>query len=97
VIELGEDQNHAMIGNAILARDDGESVPDFRARSRSAALDLGADTLVFALLEPVVWVEDVEQVEISGGLTDGVADIATISAGSNHLIRGGLPAMQVGD
>ena len=58
-------------------------VPAFRARARDTALDLGADILIFALLEPIVWVDDApepkpEIITISGGLQpDASGDFAT--------------------
>jgi hypothetical protein len=61
MIELGDDKSHAVIGgNVIMQRDSDESVPAFRARARETALDLGSDTLIFGLIEPIVWVDDPE-------------------------------------
>jgi hypothetical protein len=78
VIELGQDQNYAMIGNVIMERLEGEPVPTFRSRARDTALDLGADLLIYALLEPLVWVDDIETVVVEGGLSDGRGDFATV-------------------
>jgi hypothetical protein len=58
VIEAGNDLNFATINNLILQREAGEPVPAFRARARETALDLGAGMLIFAVLEPLLWVED---------------------------------------
>jgi len=60
MIELGADVNFATIGNAILAREEGEPVPTFRMRAREVALAIGAGLLVFGLLEPMIWVDDLD-------------------------------------
>jgi|HubBroStandDraft_1064217.scaffolds.fasta_scaffold1154750_2 hypothetical protein len=58
MIEAGEDKNYAMIGNIIVEREEGEPVPAFRERVRDTALELGADFLVFAPPQAIVWTDD---------------------------------------
>jgi|HubBroStandDraft_1064217.scaffolds.fasta_scaffold930240_2 hypothetical protein len=58
MIEIGVDKNWAIIGNIIAERDDDEPVPAFRERARDFALDLGADIIVFAPPDSIVWSDD---------------------------------------
>jgi hypothetical protein len=41
MIEMGSDINYAMIGNFVMERVDGESVPVFREPARETALNIG--------------------------------------------------------
>jgi hypothetical protein len=73
--------NHAHIGNLVFERGEEESVPDFRQRARDAVAELGGGVLAWGAPDALEWVEaEPEIITISGGLTDGVADIATIGA-----------------
>ena len=85
---MGDDLNHAMIGNLIIERVDGEPVPAFRARARDTALGIGADLLIFGLLSPVIWVDDREA---------EITDIAGTSAAGVEVSFGGSPKMNVND
>jgi hypothetical protein len=57
MIEVGQDEDCAIIGNIMMERTENEPVPAFRERARDFALDLGADILVFAP-PPLVWIDD---------------------------------------
>ena len=86
MIESGNDQNYATIGCMIMQRGDDEPVPAFRARARNTALEVGADILILEKLE-WVWVDDLEIVEVDGGLDDDAsADFATV--GDRRIDRG---------
>ena len=69
--------NHAHIGNLVFERDDGEPVPDFRARVREAVGDMGGGVLAWGAPEELEWVDGLETIEIEGGLErDGFENFA---------------------
>ena len=62
--------NFAHISNLVFERDDGESVPDFRARVRSLVAELGGGVLAWGAPEVI---------DIEGGLKDdATGDFATV-------------------
>ena len=71
--------NFAHISNLVFERDDGESVPDFRARVRATVVDLGGGVLAWGAPELLEWVEGApEVIDIEGGLKDdATGDFAT--------------------
>ena len=73
--------NHAHIGNLVFERDDGESVPDFRAHVRAAAAELGGGVLAWGAPEELEWVDaEVETIVVTGGISeDASGDIAQFS------------------
>jgi hypothetical protein len=64
------DSNYAEIGDLIVLRGDDESAAGFQERARAMALDTGADALIFGLLEPIVWPNDIESIMIEGGIAE---------------------------
>jgi hypothetical protein len=71
--------NFAYYGNLIFERADGESEPSFCDRVRALVAESGGGVLTWGRPDALEWVEaEPEIITISGGLTDGVADIATI-------------------
>jgi hypothetical protein len=65
MIECGSDSDHCTIGNLILFRDvDDESIPEFRTRAIETAQEIGADFIVFELME-LRWIDDLEAAELA--------------------------------
>jgi hypothetical protein len=87
VIELGHDDTYAQLGNVLMERGATEPVEDFRERARDLARDLDAAVLIWGRMEPIVWVDDVQTINIAGGLKDdATGDFATI--GDELIERG---------
>jgi hypothetical protein len=79
MIEFGSDDTYAQCGNVLMERGATEPVEDFRARARATARECESDVLIWGRLQPVVWVDDVQIIEIRGGMTDdATGDFATI-------------------
>jgi hypothetical protein len=80
MIEAGTDQNFAHFCNLVYARDDLESVPDFRDRVRASVAELGGGVLAWGMPESLEWIEAaLEVIDIAGGLKDdATGDFATI-------------------
>jgi hypothetical protein len=63
VIGCGSDPNYCTINHHILVRDvDAESIPEFRTRAIETAQEIGADFIVFELME-LRWIDDLEAAE----------------------------------
>jgi hypothetical protein len=80
MIEAGTDQNFAHFCNLVYARDDLESVPDFRDRVRASVAELGGGVLAWGAPEALEWVDgEPEVIDIAGGLKDdATGDFATV-------------------
>jgi len=79
VIELGSDDTYAQLGNVLMERGATEPVENFQERARDLARNLGVDILIWGRIEPIVWVDDVQTIDIAGGLKDdATGDFATI-------------------
>jgi hypothetical protein len=79
MIEFGSDDTYAQCGNVLMERGATEPVEDFRARARATARECESDVLIWGRLQPVVWVDDVQIIEIRGGMTDdATGDFATV-------------------
>jgi hypothetical protein len=93
MIEIGEDQNFAHVGNLIMERDDDEPVEDFRERARALAREFESDVLIWGRLQPVTWVDDIQTIEIEGGLEpDASGDFAQL--GAVRIVRDIVPAFR---
>jgi hypothetical protein len=58
-VDGGGVSNHALVhGNLLMFREGDEPVPEFRQRVREFALSINADTVLFALPDSIVWVDD---------------------------------------
>ena len=79
MIELGSDDTYAQLGNVLMERGATEPVENFQERARDLARNLGVDILIWGRIEPIVWVDDVQTIDIAGGFKDdATGDFATI-------------------